>query len=852
MVKPSQVFTVVPTLPEPLKPLNELAYNLRWTWNHETVALFERLDPTLWEATNHNPVLLLRTVDQTRLDQAAADEEYVRLLDNSLAELSTYLDGTQVEEPALTHEAGRVGYFSAEFGLAECLPIYAGGLGILAGDHLKSASDLGLSVTGVGLFYRGGYFQQRLTADGWQEEHYPNHDPAMLPIRPVLDVSGRPLEVRLALPGRELVARVWQAQVGRVPLYLMDSDVEGNTPGDRTLTHRLYGGDRDTRIRQELLLGIGGVRLLDALGRRPDVCHLNEGHSAFLTLERIRQCMVEHGLTFAEARTLAAGGHVFTTHTPVAAGHDAFDQAVIDHYLGDYCRQLGLSLGEFMALGRQNPGDQTEPFSLTILALRLSARSNGVSRLHGGVSRRIWGGVWPGLSEDEVPIGHVTNGVHVRSWLAPELADLHEAATHEMHTSSSADPQPVNAIAELPAAQLWERHERLRAGLVRFVRARLVSQLERQGAGPYELEHAAAALDPQALTIGFARRFAEYKRGTLLLRDVERLVRLLNLAGRPVQLIFAGKAHPSDNGGKELIRQVFQVNRRHELRGKIVLLEEYDLGVARRMIQGVDVWLNTPRRPMEASATSGMKAVINGVLHASTLDGWWDEGFRPDLGWAIGDRRALLDAGVQDELESNAAFELLESEIIPLFYDRDEDGLPRGWIARMWASMSTLPPIFSSDRMVTEYATRFYGPAAREIRRQREQGPLLARELSTWLSRIEPLWSEVRIASVRALPPEIPSGSAFDLEAEVFLGALKPNEVSVHAALGALNGKGVLEEPALVQLQAESEVASGCYRFALRGVRRQPSGRHGYAVRVTPKHPTQPLPFPLGLVRWSD
>ncbi len=845
MIKPSRVFTVVPTIPPALRALGELAYNLRWTWDHQTADLFRRLDPARWAATNHNPALLLRTTDQAVLDEAARDPSYRRELAGAAAELAAYLDADGVTR----EDAPKVAYFSAEFGLASCLPIYAGGLGVLAGDHLKSASDLGLSLTAIGLYYRHGYFQQRLTSDGWQEEHYLDNDPTAVPMRPAMDEAGETLRIALPFPGREVVARVWLVQVGRISLYLLDSDVEENGPADRQITYRLYGGDRDMRFRQELLLGIGGLRLLDMLGRRPEVCHLNEGHSALLGLERIRQLMVEQELSFAEARTAAAAGLVFTTHTPVAAGHDAFEPGMIDHYLGDYYRELSLSRGDFMALGRQDPRDEREPFSLTILALRLAARSNGVSGLHGELSRRIWRGVWPGLSEEEVPIDSVSNGVHLPSWVAPELADLSAQLGRAEGQRDGGDPR--RRADDLPSRELWERHERLRAELVHFARARLASQLARQGAGPTEVGRSVEALDPAVMTIGFARRFADYKRATLLLRDPARLLRLVTDPERPVQFIFAGKAHPSDDGGKELLRQLYQLARRDEVNGRIVVLEEYDVGVARKLVQGVDVWLNTPRRPMEASGTSGMKAVANGAIHVSTLDGWWDEAFRPGLGWAIGDRRGYDDPEQQDQTESLSVYDLLEREIIPLFYQRDAAGLPQSWIARMRASMGGLPAAFSSDRMVREYLTRFYEPAAREVRRLSAEGMAPARELAAWVQRIAEQWPDVRVERVAGFPDEIAAGAPFDVEADVALGALAPDEVEVHLAVGQLDYDGTILDPTTVPLALVSK-NQHTHGFATRGVRGERSGRHGYAVRVTPKHPTLPLPFPLGLVRWSD
>jgi starch phosphorylase len=849
MIRPSRVFTVVPTVPPALATLVDLAYNLRWTWDHQTAGLFRRLDPARWEATNHNPVLLLRSTDQARLDDAARDPGYRRELAGAAAELSAYLD---VDGDELASKP-RVAYFSAEFGLAECLPIYSGGLGVLSGDHLKSASDLNLNLTAISLFYKHGYFLQRLRPDGWQEEQYPENEPINLPIRPALDAAGQQIRLALVFPGRDVHVQVWRVQVGRISLFLLDADMDENTPADRAITSRLYGGDRDMRIRQELLLGIGGLRALDVLGQRPEVCHLNEGHSAFLTLERIRQLMVEQELSFDEARALASSGMVFTTHTPVAAGHDAFEAGTIDYYLGDYYRELGLSRSEFMSLGRLHPSDEAEPFSMTILALRLAARSNGVSMLHGHLSRRLWGGVWPGLAEEEVPTGSVTNGVHVKTWLAPDFDDLYEnmQTLTEWNGSLEATPR-VKAIDDVPARDLWDRHERLRGELVHWVRARLASQLSRQNAGPSEVSRAVEALDPHALTIGFARRFADYKRATLLLRDPERLVRLVNNPGRPVQFIFGGKAHPHDNGGKELLRQLVELSKRPEVLGRIIVLEEYDIGVARRMVQGVDVWLNTPRRPLEASGTSGMKAVANGALHVATLDGWWDEAYRAGLGWAIGDRRAYDDPNQQDHLESISLFDLLEREIVPMFYHRDAAGLPQGWIKSMRASMGGLTAVFSTDRMVSEYLTRFYEPAANDMRLLSANGLAPTREVAAWVSKVQATWPSVQVVRVAGLADTVAAGTALHVEADIALGDLNPDEVDVHLAYGLIDGEGVLSNPSLTLLEPTKAAGNSLHSYATQGVRSARSGRHGYALRVTPRHPSLPMPYPLGLVRWSD
>ncbi|MCC7371642.1 MAG: alpha-glucan family phosphorylase [Chloroflexi bacterium] len=849
MIRPSRVFTVVPTIPPALAVLKDLAYNLRWTWDHQTADLFRRLDPARWEATNHNPVLLLRTTDQVRLNEAARDPAYRRELAGAAAELAAYMDGDGADVAAKP----RVAYFSAEFGLSECLPIYSGGLGVLSGDHLKSASDLNLNLTAISLYYRHGYFVQRLRPDGWQEEQYVDNDPATLPVTPALGPDGEQIRLELGFPGRDLHVLVWQVQVGRITLYLLDTDLEENQPADRAITGRLYGGDRDMRIRQELLLGIGGLRVLDIIGKRPEVCHLNEGHSAFLTLERIRQLMNEQGLSFDEARAVAAAGMVFTTHTPVAAGHDAFEPGTIDYYLGDYYRELGLSRSEFMALGRLHPQDESEPFSMTILALRLTARSNGVSILHGDLSRRLWGGVWPGLAEEEVPTGSITNGVHLRTWLAPEFTDLYENMQMPAVWTGALESSPrVKAVDEIPARDLWDRHERLRDELVHFVRARLASQLARQNAGPAEVARAVEALNGKTLTIGFARRFAEYKRAALLLRDPDRLIRLVTDPKRPVQFVFGGKAHPHDNGGKELLRQLFEISKREELRGRIVVLEEYDIGVARRMVQGVDVWLNTPRRPLEASGTSGMKATANGAIHVGTLDGWWDEAYRAGLGWAIGDRRHYDDPNFQDHLESNSLYDLLERELVPTFYDRDANDLPQGWIAKMRASMGGLTPIFNTDRMVSEYLNQYYAPAAEDFRTLSADGFAPTREVAAWVARVREEWPNVTVVDVQGLSGAVAAGTTLDVVAEVALGGLKPDEVEVHLATGLLDSEGVLSGPRLTVLDRRGAGPDDTYRFGIESVSVERSGRHGFAVRVVPRHPSLPIPFPLGLVRWSD
>ncbi len=705
-------------LPAPLAPLATLAYNLRWSWHPQTIALFRQLDGDLWESTGHNPVLLLQTVERDRLEGAAADEGFLAELARVAADLDRYLgdNATWFGQRHGGGEAAQVAYFSMEFGLTECLPIYSGGLGVLAGDHLKSASDLGVPLVGVGLFYRRGYFDQSLDASGWQQDSDEDNDPARLPLAPVLGADGERLLLTLPFPGHTLTAQAWRAQIGRVALYLLDADVPANAPEDRGLTARLYGGDADTRIRQEFLLGVGGYRLLAALGLAPRVCHMNEGHAAFLALERARELMRARGLSFAEAREAANAGLVFTTHTPVPAGHDYFSPDLMERYFADYMRELETPLHELLALGRKVPDDYREYFCMTTLALRSAAHSNGVSALHGAVSRDMWTAVWPDRPAQQSPIGHVTNGVHLPSWLSREMAALYARflGPDWGHGLDAAERRA--RAARIPAAELWRVHRQRRASLLTFARQHLRAQLERHGLSEPRAAGEAQVLNPAALTIGFARRFATYKRAALLFRDQDRLARIIGNPDRPVQFLFAGKAHPRDEGGKLLIQRIVELSRQEPFRGRLIFLEDYDMAVARFLVQGADVWLNNPQRPYEASGTSGMKAAANGVLNLSTLDGWWAEAWEaardlPDPpGWAIGRGEQFEDAEHQAWVDSQALYALLEEEVVPAFYDRDAAGIPQAWTRRMRAALAELSPVFSTDRMVRQYTEEFYLP----------------------------------------------------------------------------------------------------------------------------------------------
>ena len=848
---PAHPFTVIPRIPERLQPLFRIANNLWWCWDPEAIDLFRHLDRILWERGYANPIRMLELVSQERLTELAADEGYLAMLDRAVARLSNYL-----ERPtwfAQTHANSKllVAYFCAEFGIVEGIRLYSGGLGILAGDHLKSASDLGVPLVAVGLLYRRGYFRQYLNADGWQQEQYPEADFHALPLTLERRPDGSPATVQVQLPGRALQVQVWRAQVGRVPLYLLDTDVEDNRPEDRAVTSTLYGGDKDMRIRQEIVLGVGGLRALKALGIEPTVCHLNEGHAAFLAAERIRQVMERSRAGFAEAKALVASSNVFTTHTPVPAGIDVFPPDLVERYFAPCCAQLGLSRDQFMAFGRQNPADPNEPLSMAVLAIRLSGATNGVSALHARVSQRMWSGLWPDVPVDDIPITSITNGVHVRGWLSQDMAGLFDAYLGPRWVSHPADQSVWERVEQIPDAELWRTHERRRERLAGFARRRLRAQLEQRGAPPAERAQAEEVLDPKALTIGFARRFATYKRATLLFADPGRLSRILSDRDRPVQIIFAGKAHPADQDGKDFIRQIVHFARQPEFRQRIVFLEDYDIKVGRYLYQGVDVWLNTPRRPLEASGTSGMKATVNGAINISILDGWWDEAYDGTNGWAIGRGEEYQDTGYQDQIESQALYQILESEVVPMFYARGRDGLPREWIRRMKHAMRTICPVFSAYRMVREYTERLYIPAGQQWERLGADGLARARALAQWQERVRATWKDVAVRAVRAdTVTPLPAGDARSVEVDVALGVLRPEDVSVSMCSGLISGQGDIASPRISEMKVVGPPRDGVYSFQgmLSG---QAAGRNGFRIRVLPSHQDLANPLTLNCITWG-
>ena len=845
-----QKFTVVPRLSTRLEPLQAISRNLWWSWNRNAGTLFRRIDLDLWEQCGHNPVALLGSLHPQRLQELEEDEAFLAHMDAVHAELQDYLSRNTWYSRIYGGKMNvQVAYFSAEFALHESLPLYSGGLGGLAGDHIKSADELGLPLIGVGLAYQKGYYRQYLNSDGWQQERYPDNDFYNMPMQLLRDEAGEEISIQVELPARSVHARIWEIRVGRVRLLLLDANLEVNAPQDREITSKLYGGDIDMRMRQEILLGVGGMRMLRRLGIEPSVCHMNEGHSAFLALERIRTAMKESGLTFQEASEAIRASNVFTTHTPVPAGNDRFSPELMREYFRAYVAEVEVDMEAFLGLGREDPNDPREEFCMTVLALRHASHSNGVSKLHGEVSRKMWKRIWPGVPETEIPIRHVTNGVHGHTWLSDELERLFLRYLGPQWIDDPINRSIWHRVREIPDNELWRAKERHRNRLVSAVRERLKRQLQRHGSPTAKIHAADEILDPETLTIGFARRFATYKRAFLILRDMERLKKLLLDRERPVQLVMAGKAHPQDVPGKEIIRQIAQLSRGEDLHHRIVFIEDYDFEVARLLVQGCDVWLNTPRRPMEASGTSGMKAAMNGVLNVSILDGWWCEAFAGDNGWAIGEGEEYPDHEFQDELESRMLFDLLEKEVVPAFYTRGPDDLPREWLARMKESLVSICPMFNTNRMVAEYAERFYLPAAVNSSMLVREDFSAARSLAAWKASVDKHWHEVQILSATAdTGRELEIGSELSLIVRVALGTFSAEDLSVEILHGPLDSNGEI-------LGGESlPLSFGCIENGIATYQGeipcQAAGQYGFAVRALPFRRELSSKFETGHLTW--
>jgi len=835
--------SLLPTDIEGIDSLVELALDLRWSWNHEADEIWRQLDPDLWALT-HNPWGILQTVSRERIERVLADAVFcTRVSDLVRAKRRAADSPTWFQRAHPKSLLTGVAYFSMEFMLSEALPIYSGGLGNVAGDQLKAASDLGVPVVGVGLLYQQGYFRQLIDTDGAQQAVFPYNDPGQLPITPLRRPDGEWLRLQLDLPGSPIWLRAWQVQVGRTKLYLLDTNDAANFPTYRGITSELYGGQSDLRLMQELVLGIGGWRLLVALGKSPEVCHLNEGHAAFAVLERARSFMWATGRPFAEALAATRAGNLFTTHTAVEAGFDRFASAMIEHFLGGYAEmQLGITLRDLLALGRRNPDDPTEAFNMAYLAIRGSGAVNGVSRLHGAVSRRLFDPLFPHWPVDEIPVGHVTNGVHTPSWESAQAEELWTATCTKDRWLGEAKTLERD-MSRASDAGLWRARTDARRALVDFARERLARLLAASGAPAGAADSARGLLDPQVLTMGFARRFATYKRPNLLLHDPERLLRLLSNSSRPVQLIIAGKAHPADRAGQELIRQWIQFIRRPDVRAHAIFLSDYDMLLTEHLVQGADVWLNTPRRPWEASGTSGMKVLVNGGINVSELDGWWAEAYTPDVGWALGDGKEHGDDPAWDAAEADALYRLLEEEVVPEFYARNGDGIPTTWVARMRRSMARLTPRFSTNRTVREYTEEHYLPAASSYLKRAADNGAVGAEIAAWRRALDQRWTALRIGGVKIDT----GGGQHRFEARVYLEDLDPEAVRVELYADGI-GEGGPERMEMARaLEPTGDAREYSYRAQL------PAGRPAsdYTVRLIPHHTGAAVPLEAGHILWK-
>lgn len=856
-----KVYIVEPKLPEKLQKLVEIAYNLWWVWNSDAFELFRRMDRDLWEEVYHNPIQLLGRISKERLKELEQDESFISHLNEVYNDLQKYLSSQAwfFKEFDKEHHNCKIAYFSMEYGLTEAIPMYCGGLGVLAGDLFKSSSDMGLPMVGVGLAYRYGYFRQHLTDDGWQQEDYDEIHFFRLPMKRMTNKDGNPLRLYIELPKfvedtghqqktikEKVYFEVWEVKIGRNSLFLLSTDVPENTPENRAITYYLYGGDHEIRLKQEIILGIGGTKLLKEININPTVWHLNEGHCAFVILERIKQLMEEEKLSFEEAREFVISTTVFTTHTPVPAGIDVFSPDLMKKYFTDYCKKINLDIETLLALGRENPQNQLEGFSMAIFAIRNSNFVNGVSKLHGIISRNMWRNLYPELPLFEIPITHITNGIHTRTWLSNEFATLFDRYIGPEWKGQPENQEIWKRVEDIPDAELWRSHERRRERLVAFVRSRLKQQLEHAGAPRTEIEAAEEVLDPEALTIGFARRFAAYKRGTLIFRDLQRLKKILVNKEYPVQLIIAGKAHPYDNEGKELIKYIIQITKDPELRGKVVFIEDYDMNVAHYMLQGCDVWLNLPRRPLEASGTSGMKAAVNGVLNISVLDGWWAEAYNGENGWAVGGGEEYSDYELQDNIESRILYDILEKEVIPLFYARGNDDLPRGWIKKIKKSMMSIGPLFNSNRLIEEYTRKFYLNADLNYWQNKENNYQKIKQFTEWLKKVINSWDNVKVLDIQDnIKGSYKLGDKIEVTANVLLDKLSPEDVSVQLYWGYLDSKGRIYEPKIKEMNLVEQ-----QKIVYKGeIEVDRVGHCGYVVRILPKFNGQIIYRP-NLIRW--
>ncbi len=850
-------FQVNVNLPEKLKPLQSLAMNMWFSWDQEALDIFIRLgyhpacapDRNFWDESGQNPMKLLSILPQGELQKAANDDSFVSNLNRVHRKFESYLNAKswfQKNFPDLKQFL--VAYFSCEYGLDECLPIYSGGLGILSGDHLKAASDLGIPLVGIGLLYQEGYFQQYLNADGWQQELYPDNDWYTLPVHRILNGENQPMIIDIPMADETVFCQIWRVDVGRTPLYLLDTNIPQNQPHHRDITKRLYGGDREMRLQQEIVLGIGGVRALEAMQIYPTVFHVNEGHSAFLSLERLRILMDKYDVSHEAAWEIIWSSSVFTTHTPVPAGNEHFTLELIRKYFTNIADEIGYGIDSLIHIGQEK--QDRSSFCLTVLALRMAAQCNGVAKLHGETSRKMWQGLWPELPEEEIPISHVTNGVHSFTWINNRLADLLESYFGPNFRNIPEDSEIWERIDLIPDNELWRIHQLRRERLISFTRDRLAQQLEKRGFGRSDIAKAEEVLNPETLTIGFSRRFATYKRATLLFHDPERLEALLKHSEQPVQIVFSGKAHPQDNPGKELIRRIIKLSEDPVFRDHIVFLENYDINVARYMLHGSDIWLNTPRRPLEASGTSGMKAALNGVLNLSVLDGWWVEGYAKDNGWAIGSGETYEDTLLQDAIESEAMYRLLEREIRETFYNRDRSGLPRQWIKMMKNAMKSAGKYFSTHRMVQDYSV-FYMRAHKASQETTADNAKTAVALYKWREKIWKEWSKVHVISsdIKSNTNEFYAGDTITVEAVVDSAGLDSKDIAVQVRYGQLDRNDQITGASIITLDAVKKNQSGWIYQGTFTITH--SGRCGYSVRIVPDHENLIHPYTPLRIKWE-
>ena len=846
--------TVNPQLPKRIEKLGEISNNLWWSWNTEFLRLFQKIDMDLWEHCSKNPVKFLKQVSQDRLEKVSKDIAFLKEYDKVAENFENYMNSknTWFASKYPSNKKDLIAYFSAEYGLDQTIPIYSGGLGILSGDHLKSASDLGIPLVGVGLLYKNGYFNQKINGYGQQETEYNNIDLYDLPINPVKDDKGDDLTIYVKFPKRRLYLKVWQINVGRVKLYLLDSDIPKNNPEDRDVTLRLYGGDQEMRIRQEIVLGMAGVNLLTKyLGLKPTIYHMNEGHSAFLNLEIIKNIIKEKQVSFDVARDIASSKTVFTTHTPVPAGNDIFPIELVEKYFKDFWPRLGISREEFLKLGMKPGPDLDEGFNMGILALKIAGKKNGVSKLHGAVSRELFSEVWPNIAANESPIGYVTNGIHTCSWLAPRLKELYNKYLIPYWQDNMHHDYVWEKIKNIPDDKLWSAHVERKRKLINLVKENTTERLRRSGYSYEEINEIVSKLNPDALTIGFARRFATYKRATLIFKDIERMTQIMNNASRPIQIIFAGKAHPADKEGQDLIKYIHEVSMMPQFKGKIFLLENYNIAMSRYLVSGVDVWLNNPRRPMEASGTSGQKASVNGVINFSVLDGWWAEGYTQDNGWTIGTNAEYDSYEAQDMADSQSMYHTLEEKIIPTYYDRDRNGISKRWIEIMKNSIITTGGKYSTARMLVDYTNQLYIPLCNLTKKYYENIDNVA-AYNAWKKDLYENWKDIKITQENSNLDNITidAGNNIEVGCEVELPNIDVENVTVEAYYGKILDNGVVENVSITPMQLqEADEEHKKYYFTTK-IELTTGGNYGYTFRVMPRHEMLLEPANLNLVKW--